>query len=93
MIRDKADELWKTFLERTTLPLWIPDKMANAERCEIFALVPRSEAGDSSIAFVLPDFFPDSERVSVRERCRGNCLGLKENARNKKKRGAKSTLL
>ena len=72
MIRDKADELWKTFLERTTLPLWIPDKMANAERCEIFALVPRSEAGYSSIAFVLPDSFSDSQGVSVRESCRGN---------------------
>jgi len=46
--------------------------MANAERCEIFAFVPRGEAGDSSIAFVLPDFFSDSKGVSAREGRRGN---------------------
>ena len=39
-LRNKADEFWKTFFERSTLGLWVPDKVANAKRCEIFAFIP-----------------------------------------------------
>ena len=34
--------------------------MTNAQRREILARIPRSEAGDGAIALVLPDFFPNS---------------------------------
>ena len=42
--------------------------MADAERCEIFALVPRGQAGNCSTTFILPDSFPNFQRIAVRER-------------------------
>ena len=58
--RDKADELWKTFFERSALALWIPDEMANAERSEVFAFIPRSEAGDRFHCIRFARFFSRS---------------------------------
>ena len=43
-------------------PPRVPDEMADAERREILALVPRSEASDGAATFVLPDFSSDPER-------------------------------
>jgi hypothetical protein len=48
--------------------------MTNAERSEVFALIPRSETGDGSIAFVLPDLFPNPKSIVLRERDRVNGL-------------------
>ena len=41
--------------------------MADAERREIIALVPRGQTRDCSVAFVLPDFFSDPQRFRVRQ--------------------------
>jgi hypothetical protein len=85
MTRDKTDELGETFLELTALPPWIPDEMTNAQRCEIFAFIPGSQPGNSSIAFVLPDFFRNPQGVTMRETDRGNRLQLKEHACDEEK--------
>ena len=45
--------------------------MADSERCEIFALVPLSQAGNSSITFILPDSSPNFQSVAVRDRDAG----------------------
>jgi hypothetical protein len=37
---NKANEFGKTFFEWSTLALWVPDKVANAKRREIFAFIP-----------------------------------------------------
>jgi len=37
---NKADQFGKTFFERPALCLWVPDKVANAERREFFAFIP-----------------------------------------------------
>ena len=89
MTRDKTDELGKTFLERTALPPWIPDEMTNAQRCEIFAFIPGSQPGNSSIAFVLPDFFRNPQGVAMREIDRGNRSQLKKNACDEREREEK----
>src|SRR5262249_13076915 len=39
-IRYEAYQLWKTFFEGALPSLRIPDEVADAERCEIFTLVP-----------------------------------------------------
>jgi hypothetical protein len=88
-LRNKADEFWKTFFERSTLAPWVPDKVADAKRREIFAFIPRGQPGNSSIAFVLPDFFSDLEGLAVRERDRAKCLGQRGNAREHGKRSKK----
>ena len=48
--------------------------MTNAERSEVFTLIPRGETSDASIAFVLPDLFPNPESITLRERDRVNGL-------------------
>ena len=73
-VANKNHEFGKTFFERSTLALWVPDKVANAERREIFAFIPRGQSGDGSIAFVLPDSFADRKGLAVGERDRGKCL-------------------
>ena len=66
--------------------------MANAERGEAFTFVPRREASDRSIAFVLPDPFSDFERIGVREGERADCLQLKNNADEGEQRGKSPSL-
>jgi hypothetical protein len=39
--------------------------MTNAQRREILARIPRSEAGDGAIALVLPDFFANPHGFGV----------------------------
>jgi hypothetical protein len=73
-LRNKAHEFGKTFLERSTLAFWVPDKVPNAQGREILAFIPRGQPGDSSIAFVLPDFLSDFDGLAVCERDRGKCL-------------------
>jgi len=94
-LRNKADEFGKTFFERSTLALWVPDKVANAQRREIFAFIPRGQPGNRSIAFVLPDFFSDPKGLAVCERDRGNCLRQGGDACERGKRSEKmsSTVL
>jgi hypothetical protein len=41
--------------------------MADTERREIFAFIPRGQAGNRSIAFVLPDSFPDLAGLALCE--------------------------
>jgi len=37
---NKANKLWKTFIERAALAFWVPDEVADAEGSEVFARVP-----------------------------------------------------
>ncbi len=77
MSGDETNELRKTFLKWSGLPLRIPDEMANAEGCEIFAGIPRSETIDGATAFISPNAPADSLRLGfgdidgVREMSRG----------------------
>jgi len=95
MLRNKADEFGKTFFERTTLALWVPDKVANTQRREIFAFIPRGQAGNSSIAFVLPDFFSYRKGLAVCKRDRGKRLGQSDHTfeRDKGSEKMSSTML
>jgi hypothetical protein len=52
--------------------------VTNAERCEIFAFIPGSQAGNRSVAFVLPDLFSNPENLTIRETNRGDCSQLKK---------------
>jgi hypothetical protein len=63
--------------------------VADAKRRKIFAFVPRSEAGNRSIAFVLPYFFSNSEDLSMRESDRVERLRQKDEKRGKNQRGQK----
>jgi hypothetical protein len=65
--------------------------MTNAQRCEIFAFIPGGQPGNSSIAFVLPDFFRNPQGVIMRETDRGNRSQLKKNAYDEKKCQKKRT--
>ena len=40
MSRNKANKLWKTFIEGAALALGVPDKVADAEGSEVFAYIP-----------------------------------------------------
>ena len=42
--------------------------MADAQRREVFALVPCGKPENRSVAFVLPNFFSDFQNVIMRER-------------------------
>ena len=90
-LRNKADEFGKTFFERSTLALWVPDKVANAQGRKIFAFIPRGQPGNSSIAFVSPDFFSDREGLAVCERERGKCLRQGGDARERDKEREKTS--
>jgi hypothetical protein len=48
--------------------------MTNAESSEVFTFIPGSEAGNRSVAFILPDFSSDPECIAVRENDRGKDL-------------------
>ena len=79
----ETNESWKAFLERSTLAFWIPDEMTNAERSEVFTLIPRGETSDASIAFVLPDLFPDPASITLRKSDRVNGLWPSGKGRDK----------
>src|SRR4051812_42332495 len=56
---NEIHQLRKTFVERSFPAFRIPDEVSDAERGEVLARVPGSQAGNSSVAFVLPDFVSD----------------------------------
>ena len=40
--------------------------MSDAKGREVFAGIPRSQPGDTAVAFILPDSFPDSQSIALR---------------------------
>ena len=61
----EGEKFGKTFFERPAHALRIPNEMSDAKRSEIFSGIPSGEAGDASIALVLPDTFPNAKRVRL----------------------------
>jgi hypothetical protein len=67
--------------------------MADTQRRKIFSFIPCGEPGNSSVAFVLPDFFSDFEDLSMRESDCVERFRQKRNKRGKNKRGRREAAL
>jgi len=61
----KGKEFWKTFLEGTMHAFRVPNEMTDSERRKIFAGIPGGEAGHRAVAFILPNSFPNSQRIGI----------------------------
>jgi hypothetical protein len=61
----EREQFWKALVEWPVHALGIPNEVTNSKRSEIFSGVPGGKAGHGAVTFVLPNPFPDSERVGV----------------------------
>ncbi len=57
--------------------------MADAEGREVFAGIPRCQPSNGAVAFVLPYFSPDLERLGPAKRKRSNLTGGGEDGKRK----------
>ena len=61
----ESEKLRETLFERAFHAFGIPNEMANSERSKIFSRIPRGQARNTAVAFVLPNAIPDSKRVRI----------------------------
>ena len=61
----ESEKLRETLFERAFHAFGIPNEMANSERSKIFSRIPRGQARNTAVAFILPNTLPDSKRVRI----------------------------
>lgn len=65
MSGNEVDKFRKAFIKGTALVLRIPNEMADTERSEVFAGIPRSQSENCSAALILPNAFSDPLRFGL----------------------------